>query len=204
MNARLAKLAALGACSLLGAACATTSYSRGGVAAVPAGMKGKAGANASVEIEGLRVRIESLDYAKKGETLPPLAVRLVFDPSELGYSFDPGQVTLRAADGAAWKPSVHGPGQLVTPSWTCSGIGSASAEARGYHLLAPRTCFELAFDVALTADAMLELELAGFARGRKRIDPVKLALARRGGRSLDRVYWLEVLLAPLALVGGGM
>jgi hypothetical protein len=29
-------------------------------------------------------------------------------------------------------------------------------------------------------------------------------VARGGGRSLDRVYWLEVLLAPLALAGAGM
>lgn len=198
---KLARLAVTAAC-LLPAACATTSYSRSGVAAVPEGVKGSRGSNASLQIEGLKLRIESLDYAKKGEALPPLAVRLVFDPSELGYSFDPTQVALRAADGSSFKPRVHGPGQFTTPSWTCSG--GASVDAQGYHLLAPRTCFELTFDVALTADTPLELELSGFARGRRKIEPVKLALARRSGRSLDRVYWLEVLLAPLALAGGGM
>lgn len=200
---KFARLAMTAAC-LLPAACATTSYSRSGVAAVPAGVKGSRGANASLQIEGLKVRIESLDYAKKGDALPPLAVRLVFDPSELGYSFDPGQVVLRAADGSSWKPRVHGPGQFTTPSWTCGDVAFGDAKARGYHLLAPRTCFELAFDVALSADARLELELSGFARGRRKIDPVRLGLARRDSRSLDRVYWLEVLLAPLALAGGGM
>jgi hypothetical protein len=199
---KLARLAVSAAC-LLPAACATTSYSRSGVAAVPEGVKGSRGPSASLQIEGLKLRIESLDYAKKGEALPPLAVRLVFDPSEIGYSFDPGQVVLRAADGSTWSPRVHGPGQFTTPSWSCS-VADVSAEARGYRLLAPRSCFELAFDVALSADARLELELSGFARGRKRLDPVRLPLARRSGRSLDRVYWLEVLLAPLALAGGGM
>jgi hypothetical protein len=33
---------------------------------------------------------------------------------------------------------------------------------------------------------------------------VRLVLTRRGGRSIDRVYWLDVLLAPLALYGAGM
>ncbi len=205
MNARLVQLAAVSACSLLGAACATTSYSRSGVAAVPEGVKGSRGSNASLQIESLRVRIESLDYAEKGESLPPFAVRLVFDPRELGYSFDPGQVALRAADGTVWRPRVHGPGLLAATSWTCSRAGFADGEARGYHLLAPRTCFELAFDVALHADATLELELGGFARGRKRIEPVRLALARRDARSIDRMYWLEAigvaLAAPLAVAG---
>jgi hypothetical protein len=198
----LVRLAVSVAC-LLPAACATTSYSRSGVAAVPAGVKGSRGSNASLQVEGLKLRIESLDYAKKGDALPPFAVRLVFDPSELGYSFDPSQVALRAPDGSTWQPRVHGPGQFKAPSWTCSGTGFTSAEARGYHLLAPRTCFELSFDVALSADTRLELELAGFARGRKRLEPVRLALTRRSGRSIDRVYWLEVLLAPLAMYGGG-
>ncbi len=198
---KLVRLAALGGAVLASGACATTTYTRSGVASLPAGVKGKTGANASVEIDGLKIRVESLDYATKEAAIPRLALRLVFDPRELGYSFDPAQVTLRKADGSTSKPQVYGPGWFVTSSWTCS----AAAGAPGYQLLAPRTCFELAFDATLTADAPpLELELAGLARGPRRLDPVRLALARRGGRSIDRVYWLEVLLAPLALTGAGM
>jgi hypothetical protein len=201
---KLVLLTALGAGVLLGGGCATTSYTRSGVASLPAGVKGKTGTNASLEIDGLKIRVESLDYAKKGAAIPRFAVRLVFDPRELGYSFDPAQVTLREANGSSWKPHVYGPGWFATPSWTCSAAGVAPA-APGYQLLAPGSCFELAFDATLAADAPpLELELGGLARGRKRLDPVRLALGRRSGRSIDRVYWLEVLVAPLALAGGGM
>lgn len=197
-----ARLALVAVC-LLPAACATTSYSRGAVAALPAGVKGKGGAHASVEIEGLKLRIETLDYAKKGDAVPQLALRFVFEPSELGYSFDPAQVTLRAADGNEWKPRVTGQGQFLTAPWTCSATGFAVADGRGYQPLAPKSCFDLAFEARLTGERALELELGGVARGRRRIDPVTLTLARRSGRSLDRVYWLEVLLAPLAMYGGG-
>ena len=40
--------------------------------------------------------------------------------------------------------------------------------------------------------------LGGLARGQTRLAPVTLRLARHEGRSIDRVYWLEALLAPLA------
>jgi hypothetical protein len=183
---KLSRLALCAAC-LLPAACATTSYSRGFVAAVPQGVKGKAGGSPSVEIDGLKVRIESLDYAKKGAEIPPLALRLVFEPRELGYSFDPGQVRLRKADGSILAPNV--------------------AES-GYRLLAPGSSFTIGFDATLTQEARFELEFGGLARGRRRIDPVRLALARRTGRSYDRLYWLEaigvILSAPLAAAGGGM
>jgi hypothetical protein len=84
----------------------------------------------------------------------------------------------------------------------CRRCGYVGVER--YHALAPGSCFELAFDIALGPKQRLELVLSGLARGRKRLNPVMLPLARRDGRSIDRVYWLEVLLAPLALAGGGM
>jgi hypothetical protein len=203
----LTRLAVVAATSLLSAACATTSYTRSSVTSVPPGLKGKAGADATLEIEGLKLRIETLDRAPVSREIPQLAIRLVFDPRVLGYSFDPGQVALRASDGAAWRPRVSGPGTFLTGPWSCSGDVSSDDAPRS-HLLAPRSCFELAFDVALAPEQRLELEIGGLARGRTRIEPVRLRLARRAGRSLDRVYWLEavgaVLAAPLALAGGGL
>jgi hypothetical protein len=199
---KLIRLVVLGAACVVPAACATTSYSRSGVTAVPPGVNGKAGSNAKVEIEGLKVRLESLDYAKRQDTIPSFALRLVFDPRELGYSFDPAQVVLRDESGATWSPRVYGPGLFATGPWSCTGAGAVNASVPSYHGLAPGSCFELAFDVALGPEGRLELALGGLARGRKRLDPVLLPLARRSGRSIDRVYWLEVLLAPLALYGG--
>jgi hypothetical protein len=201
---KAARLLVVSSVCLLPVACATTSYSRGGVATLPPGVKGKAGSNAVVEIERLKLRLESLDYAKQEASIPPFTVRLVFDPRELGYSFDPRQVTLRAADGSTWKPRVYGPGRFLTGPWSCSGAGIAAQDAQGYHVLAPGSCFELAFEVPLERAARFELELGGLARGQRRLDPVRLAFARRDGRSIDRVYWLEAVLAPLALAGGGM
>lgn len=182
----LARLAVAAAC-LLPAACATTSYSRGAVAAMPAGVKGKGGESASVEIQGLKVRIESRDYAKKGASIPPLALALVFEPRELGYSFDPSQVRLRATDGSMLRPAAY---------------------ESGYRLLAPGSSFTLSFTATLDADVRFELELAGLARGRERLDPVRLTLARRNGRSIDRMYWLEAvgvaIMAPMAIAAGGI
>jgi hypothetical protein len=183
----LARVVVLGAACVLPTACATTSYTRGSVAALPDGFRGRTGSNARLEIEGLKLRIQTLDRAPRNQEIPPLALRFVFDPPELGYSFDPAGVTLRAADGASWSPRVS---------------------ESGYRMLVPGSCFDLDFDVTLTKQARLELELGGLAHGRKRIDPVRLTLARRAGRSIDRMYWLEavrvVLTAPLALAGGGM
>ncbi len=201
---RLIRLLLLSAACLQPLACATTSYSRSGVAAVPPGLKGKAGSNAKVDIEGVTVRVLSLDYARRDATIPSFALRLVFEPREIGYSFDPAQVVLRDESGASWSPRVSGPGHFTTSSWSCSSTGATGALASRYHPLAPGSCFELAFDVALGREQRLELTFGGLARGARRLDPVSLPLARRDGRSLDRVYWLEVLLAPLAVLGGGI
>lgn len=179
------RLAILALAGLLPAACATTSYSRSGVVAVPPGVKGKAGSSATVQIEGLKVRLESLDYAKREDPIPSLGLLLEFDPRELGYSFDPAQVVLRDESGASWSPRGCVPG------------------SSSYQALVPGSSIVLAFDAVLGPDARLELVLGGLARGRQRLDPVTLPLARRKGRSIDRVYWLEVLLAPFILVSPG-
>lgn len=186
MRSKLARLAVVSAVCVLPTACATTRYTRSGIAALPPGAKGRTGSNASIEVEGLKLRIETLDLAPRGTEIPPLALRLEFQPREIGYSFDPAQVTLRGADGTSFGPQVAEP---------------------GYRPLAPGSSYTVAFDVRLTAEMRLELELGGLARGPKRIDPVRVGLARRAGRSYDRLYWLEaigfVLAAPVAIPGGG-
>ncbi len=59
----------------------------------------------------------------------------------------------------------------------------------------------------MTPETEAELVLDGLARGPKRLAPVTLRLARRSGRSYDRLYWLEaigyVLMAPLASRAAG-
>jgi hypothetical protein len=183
---------------LLSAGCATTRYTQSGIVALPPDVKGHPGSAASLEVEGLKLRIESLDRAPQSQAIPRLGLRLVFDPKEIGYAFDPEQVVLRGSDGATWRPRVVGPGLFDTRSWRCAmGALSAAAEQR-YHHLAPKSCFDLDFDVTVERDTRLVLVLDGLARGQRRIEPVTLPVARRGGRTIDRVYWLEILLAPFA------
>lgn len=172
---RAARSLAAVAVGLLPAACATTRYTQSGFVASPPDVKGKPGSTVSLEIEGLRLRVDTLDRAPRAQAIPPLALRVVFDPRELGYSFDPGQVLLRSADGQEWRA----PGGQYLPVY-------------------PRASFDLAFDVAVPPESSFELVLGGLARGQTRLEPVTLRLARGSGRSIDRVYWLEVLLAPLA------
>jgi hypothetical protein len=183
-NPSLPKSLALLAGCVLSCACATTRYTQSRIA-VPPEAKGRAGARASVEVEGLKVRIESLDRVPCGQEIPRLVLRFVFEPRELGYSFDPGQVVLRDAQGGEWR-----------------------ASGGGYRLLRPGSQVDLLFDVALGPETRSHLVLGGLARGQKRLAPVTLSLARHAGRSYDRLYWLEaigtVLMAPLALAGGGM
>jgi hypothetical protein len=167
---------------LSSAACATTRYTQSAVVAVPPGVEGRAGSSASLEIEGLKLRIETLDRAPRSEAIPPLALRIVFDPRELGYSFDPGQVVLRGADGREWR--------------------AAGGE---YHPVYPKASFDLSFDGTVSREATLDLVLGGLARGQKRLEPVTLRLARREGRSYDRLYWLEAIgyavLVPIGVAG---
>jgi hypothetical protein len=100
-------------------------------------------------------------------------------PREIGYSFDPGQVTLRAADGSEWRP----PGGQ-------------------YYFVFPKAAFDLAFGAAVPTDASFELVVGGLARGQKPLEPVTVRLARRAGRSIDRAYWLEILGILLEAYGG--
>lgn len=107
-RARSADVAVL--VGLLPAACATTRYTQGEIVALPPDVKGRPGSTASFEIEGLKLRIETLDRAPQSQAIPRLALRLVFEPKETGYAFDPEQVVLRGGDGATWRPHVAGPG----------------------------------------------------------------------------------------------
>jgi hypothetical protein len=181
---RVRSLAIVASC-VLSCACATTRYTQSRIEAVPSDVKGRPGSRASVEVEGLKVRIESLDRAPVGEAPPRLALRAVFEPRELGYSFDPGQVVLRDGKGGEWR-----------------------ASGSGYRLLHPGSHVDLVFDVVVTPETEADLVLGGLARGPRRLAPVTLRLARHSGRSYDRLYWLEaigfVLMAPLAVAGGGM
>jgi len=167
---------------LVSGGCATTRYTQSAVVAVPTGVGGRAGSSASIEIEGLRLRIEPLDRAPRDQAIPSLRLRIAFDPRALGYSFDPGQVVLRGADGKEWR-----------------------ANGGGYRPLSPRSSVEVDFPAAVDQGSTFDLVLAGLARGQKRLEPVTLRLARRKGTSYDRLYWLEAIgyavTLPLAAAG---
>jgi hypothetical protein len=181
---RSGKLLGLVVTAALSAACATTRYTQSRIETAPGAPRARAGEAVAVELEGLKVRVGSLDRAPRGTEIPALALQLSFEPEALGYSFDPGQVVLRAADGRQWRPSQG-----------------------GYRLLAPKDSVTLEFGTAVEPGQAMDLELRGLFRGPKPLAPVTLRLARHDGRSYDRLYWLEaigvVLTAPLALAGGG-
>jgi hypothetical protein len=177
---------ALVAAASLSAACATTRYTQSRIA--PPEAKGRGAEAARLEIDGVRVRVESLDRAPREKGTPNLAVRLVLEPHALGYSFDPGQVVLRDADGRTWRDS-----------------------AGGYQPLGAKTSFDLTFGAAVEPGRRMNLVVGGLARGTRRIEPVTLRLVRGEGRSYDRLYWLEALgkavLVPLVILTypyGGM
>jgi len=155
---------------LVSAACATTRYTQSRLETEPHAAKTRVGEAVTVEVEGLKVRVGSVDRAPRGQVIPNLGLRLVFEPDALGYSFDPGQVVLRAGDGREWH-----------------------AAAGGYRPLYPKASVDLVFDVAVEPEARMELVLGGLARGQKRLEPVTLRLARHDGRSYDRLYWLEAI-----------
>jgi len=200
-RARRATVAVL--VGFLAAACATTRYTQSGIVSLSPEVKGRPGSAASLEIEGLKLRIEGLDRAPEKAALPRLRLRVVFEPKEIGYAFDPNQVVLRGSDGATWRPRDVGPGLFDTRSWRCATGALPAAPEQRYHPLAPKSCFDLDFDVTVEKDARLMLVLDGLARGQRRIEPVTLPVARRSGRTIDRVYWLEILLAPFAYGMGG-
>jgi hypothetical protein len=181
---RLVRSLALLAAGGLSGACATTRYTQSQVDALPPGVEGKAGSRAAVEIEGLKLDLQPLDRVPEEAALRHLTVRIAFAPRELGYSFDPGEVVLRTADGREWR-------------------------ARGgeYLPLFPESSFDLAFGATVEPGATVELILGGLARGTKRLEPVSFRLSRRRGRSIDRMYWLEAVgyaMAVLTYPYGGM
>ena len=172
------------AVGLLSGACATTRYTQSGIGAASPDGEERAGRSASVEIEGLKLAIQTLDRTPEETPLRRLALRIEFEPRELGYSFDPGQVVLRTADGREW----HAAGGRYLPVY-------------------PKAAFDIGFDVAVEPGADAELELGGLARGRTRLEPVRFRLVRRRGRSIDRMYWLEAIgygMAVLTYPYGGM
>ncbi len=139
----------------------------------------QAGTSTTFDVEGLTVRIVSQDVASEGQPAPPLALRLLFEPREIAYSFDPGQVVLRGADGSEWHPRVRGPGRVDRKTHTCAGDDGDSAEGESrYSFLSPKTCFDLFFEATVEPASRWELILAGLARGRRRLDPVGFRLSR--------------------------
>ena len=188
MSARFVRVLALLAGCALSGACATSRYTQSRVEAVARDVDGKAGSRVSIRIEGLRLGMEALDRVLEKESAPHLTLRLVIEPDELGYSFDPGQAVLRTADGREWRAR----GGQSLPVY--SGAS-----------------FDLAFGVAVEPGAPVELVLGGLARGTTRLEPVSFRLSRHRGRSIDRMYWLEAVgyavAVPLALLSypyGGM
>ena len=161
---------ALVAGCVLSCACATTRYTQSRIEAVPPDVKGHAGSRASVEIEGLKIRIESLDRTPVGRGLPA-----------------PGAAArLRAARARVLvRP---GPGRPAGRE------GGRVARERGRVPAAlPGRGVRSRFDVAVTPETRADLVLGGLARGPKRLAPVTLRLARHAGRSYDRLYWLEAI-----------
>lgn len=182
----LAGAVVLVAAALLSGGCATTRYSQSHVVAPSPATPRQARAAASFALDGLAVRVETLDRATRDDPIPDLALRVTLRPDALGYSFDPGQVVLRTADGREWRAAG----------------GQYQPVLRG-------ASFEVAFDAPVAPGESAELTLGGIARGRKRLEPVALRLARREGvsRALTRTgeqiltVPLVILLAPLALAG---
>jgi len=62
---------------------------------------------------------------------------------------------------------------------------------------------DLVFGAAVEPKTQAELVLGGLARGTKRLEPVTFLLARHPGRSIDRMYWLEAIAVPLAVLSYG-
>jgi len=174
----LGRLAVLATC-LVPVACATSRYSQSRIETVSKGGQGRGAAQATLEVDGVKVRIASLDRVRQGEAAPTLSLRMELEPRALGYSFDPGQVVLRLADGR-----------------------ESRALSSGYRGLAPNSSVDLVFDAAVPEGQAVELIVAGLARGKTELAPVTLRLSRHVGTSIDRMYWLEAigvaLTAPLA------
>jgi hypothetical protein len=167
------------AAGVLSGACATTRYTQSRIEALPPDVAGRTGSSALVEIEGLKLRIQLNDRTREEEALRHLALSIVFDTETPDYSFDPGQVVLRGANGREWRGAQGGSVPLH-----------------------PGAVFHLAFGTAVGKDERPELVIGGLSRGTTPLDPVSVVLSRERKRSIDRVYWLEaagyLLLGPWA------
>ena len=141
----LGKSLALVAACVLSCACATTRYTQSRIETVPSDVKGHAGSRASVEIEGLKIRIESLDRTPRGGDDPaPLAAARV-----------------RAARARVFlRPGAGRPAGLGGGEWRAGG-GGLPAALPGLGL---RSRLRRRGDAGDPAD----LVLGGLARGPKR------------------------------------
>jgi hypothetical protein len=146
----------------------------------------------------------------RGEVaLAVLSLSIAFQPKVLGYSFSAGQLILRDRRGGEWRPRAASAGWMRYGS--CESSGSLGDALGGYVPLARGACVLVAFDHAVDSGERLELVVAGAAVGRRRLEPVTVALARteRKTRSADPVLVemltlpLKILLFPLAMYGGG-
>lgn len=164
-STRAVRLLTLVACGLLSGACATAHYTQSRIATEATD---RATTHARFRVQGLKVAIETLDRTPEETPSRDLGLRVVLEPDELGYSFDPGQVVLRNAEGREWRAWKH-----------------------GYHPIHSETSFDLHFDAAVEPDARLELVVGGLARGPHRLPPATFRVALGHGRSYRGAPWLE-------------
>jgi len=165
------------------AGCATKRYDGTSVLSLPSGLQGRVGGrSASFALDGLKVRLEAAGQEAGPARRPRVSLAIRFDPRELGYSFDPAQVVVRDPEGQTWPAQATG----------------------GYRPLAPGSTFGLSFAVEAAPESRLTLVIDGLARGSRRLDPVALPIGPRRWSTIERIYWLEALLMPLTLAGGGM
>lgn len=193
-------------------ACRTTTRSVTGLAPTTPGDRSPARVAASVRLsldEHLRAEVRATDAAPAGEAAPALGLAVVFEPKVLGYSFNAAQLVLRDGRGGEWRPTAASAGRMRHGS--CESASNAGDPLGGYVPVAPGSCVQVAFDRAVSDGERLELVVAGAAVGRRRLEPVTVALARteQKSRQADPVLVemltlpLKILLFPLAMYGGG-
>jgi hypothetical protein len=186
----------------LAPACATKRYDVTAIAAVPKAAGRVDGRGATLRISGLEVRLEATDavpapQAVRGQPSAgkarPLALRLCFRASELGYSLDPTRVVLRRGD-QVWSARADALAPGASRVWIASG----------------RSCLDLGFDTPVDPGPSQQVVLDGLARGRTPLAPVVLPVARRAVQERHLTpagvealtLPLKILLAPLAMYGG--
>lgn len=210
----------LGLAALAMPACSTTTRSVTGVAPMAPVERTRRAVGESIRLsldEGLRAELRATDAAFAGEAAPALALTLAFEPKVLGYSFHAGQLVLRDGKGAEWRPTSASAGWMSHGA--CESALNAGDPLGAYVPVARDSCVRVAFDHVVVAGERLELVVAGAAVGKRRLEPLTVAVARTEqtshkpgpaatgvGRVLGKVLEtaLVITLAPLALAGGGM